>query len=72
MEKEAKKSNQRKYNKVFIEKNQTKIKEKIICDICCGSYTYFNRSKHFKSRKHLLIFEKYNKNNTSGSLLEPV
>ena len=42
-----------------MEKNKDKIKEKIICDICCGTYTYFNKSKHFKSSKHIKIMNKY-------------
>jgi hypothetical protein len=51
--------NQKKYNKTFIEKNKDKIKEKNICDICCGSYTYYNKSKHMKSQKHIRMAEKY-------------
>jgi hypothetical protein len=45
-----------KYNKVyykkFIEKNKDKIHEKITCEVCSGKYTYFNKSRHLKSKKH--------------------
>ena len=41
------------YVRRFIDKNKDKIKEKTICYICLGSYTYFNKSKHCKSKKHL-------------------
>jgi hypothetical protein len=58
-DKKNNKYDQNKYNKNFMEKNKDKIKEKIICDICCGTYTYFNKSKHFKSSKHIKIMNKY-------------
>ena len=51
----------KKYIQTFLNKNATKVKEKITCDICCGSYTYFNKSKHIRSKKHLLLVEKYHK-----------
>jgi hypothetical protein len=47
------------YYKKFIEKHADKVKEKIICPVCCGSYTYFNKSKHFKSLRHIKLLEKY-------------
>jgi len=49
------KPNSTKYVKIFIEKNKDKIKEKIQCPICYSSYTYFNKSKHYKTKRHLLI-----------------
>lgn len=48
------------YNKKFMEKNKEKIMEKQKCEICCGSYTYFNKSKHLKSKKHLDLLNKLN------------
>jgi hypothetical protein len=54
-------------NKKYYELNQDKIKllmaenyqkqkelhrEKIVCDICNGSYTYTNKSHHLNSKKH--------------------
>lgn len=38
----------------FKKKNADKIKAKCICEICGGKYTYFNKSRHAKSKKHLL------------------
>jgi hypothetical protein len=58
--KEKKKYDQSKYNKNFMEKNRDKINEKKICDICCGSYSYYNKSKHMKSLKHLNLLNKLN------------
>lgn len=31
--------------------------EKLICIICGGKYTRTNKSKHIKSKKHLLMLE---------------
>ena len=47
------------YHKKFMEKNADKVKEKIICPVCCGSYTYFNKSKHIKSDRHIKLLAKY-------------
>ncbi len=59
--------NIKEYSKEYYENNKNKIKEyydknkdKIntvkkthyICDICNGNYTYANRAKHYKSKKH--------------------
>jgi len=51
----------KKYIQTFLNKNSTKVKEKVTCDICCGSYTYFNKSKHIRSKKHISLVEKYHK-----------
>lgn len=52
----------KKYNKnnkvhrqKFLEKNKEKIKEKVQCPICYSTYTYFNKSKHFKTKRHLTL-----------------
>ena len=50
--------NSKKYNVAFSLKNSAKIKEKVVCSTCCGSYTYFNKSKHIRSKKHIDISEK--------------
>lgn len=55
-----KKYNQSRYNKTFMEKNKDRIKLKVVCDICCGTYTYYNKSKHMKSIKHLNLLNKQN------------
>jgi hypothetical protein len=39
-------------------KNKEIHKEKIICDICNGCYTYTNKSHHLKSQKHKNASEK--------------
>lgn len=51
--------NTKAYYKKFVEKNADKLKEKITCPVCCGSYTYFNKSKHIKSTRHIKLLEKY-------------
>lgn len=40
------------YHESFIEKNKDKVNQKCICEICGGSYTYFNKSRHNKTQKH--------------------
>ena len=55
-----KKYNQINYNKKFNGKNKEKIKKKHTCDICFGSYTYYNKSKHLKSKRHILFCNKNN------------
>jgi hypothetical protein len=44
---------QKKYNKNFCVRHCEKIHKKTDCDVCGGSYTYFNKSKHHKSQRHL-------------------
>ena len=58
--KKVKKYDTKVYNATFYIKNKDKISEKITCSVCCGNYTYFNKSKHFKSDKHTKIANKYN------------
>jgi len=55
---EQPKYNQREYNRRFIEKNAERIHTKTVCDVCCGSYTYFNKSKHLKSARHIRLVER--------------
>jgi hypothetical protein len=38
--------------KKFIQNNQEKINEKIVCADCGHSYSYFNHYNHNKSKKH--------------------
>lgn len=40
------------YTNKFLEKNKDKLKEKHICKICKGSYTYFNITKHKNTKRH--------------------
>jgi hypothetical protein len=58
IQKIKKKYDYKKYNKTFSETNSEKIKKKCICQVCMGSYTYFNKSKHNKSKRHLLFLNK--------------
>lgn len=43
---------QKRYNKAFAEKHTDRIHTKTVCDVCCGTYTYYNKSKHLKTRRH--------------------
>jgi hypothetical protein len=44
------------YNSQFYEKNKDKINSPIQCK--CGlTYTYFNKSRHNKSKIHILVME---------------
>ncbi len=48
----------RKQNMInFINKNSEKLKVKTCCPICAGSYTYFNKSMHVKTKRHLKMLE---------------
>lgn len=35
--------------------NREKLKQKHICKICQGIYSYFNRTHHIKTKRHQLI-----------------
>ena len=39
-------------NSEYYKKNLAKIKTKSKCDICSGSYTTYNKSKHAITKKH--------------------
>jgi hypothetical protein len=43
----------REYYDKFREKNLDKIQEKQQCSTCGGSYTYYNKSRHIRSAKHI-------------------
>jgi len=49
---DVKKYDNKKYYDNFKNKNGQRLKEKFICDICGGSYTYFNKSHHSKTKRH--------------------
>ena len=44
----------REYYLNFKKSHADQIKEKVICTKCSGSYDYYNKSKHEKTRKHLM------------------
>lgn len=52
---ETKKLKNKGYLKKFIAKNKDKINEKIECPICYSTYSYFNKSKHCKTKRHLKL-----------------
>lgn len=58
---EPKKCEKKNYVKQFKEKNKEKIKEKVQCSVCYSTYTYFNKCKHFKTKRHLIMQEMQNK-----------
>jgi len=39
------------YYKNFKNKHMEDINKKIVCEICGGSYSYFNKSGHLKTKK---------------------
>ena len=51
------KQNNHDFYENFKIKHADKIKEKIICPICNGTYTYFNKSTHNKTKHHKNILE---------------
>jgi hypothetical protein len=55
---EVKLNKSKEYYARFSEKNHDKIHTKIICDLCGHPYTYFNKSRHYKSRTHNFIVNK--------------
>lgn len=51
--KEHKLYDQTLYNNTFRKKHNQMLKEKKICTVCKRAYTYYNKSKHMKQKKHL-------------------
>ena len=45
------------YYRNFMEKNKEKLHTSITCDICYGCYTYYNKSTHLKSKRHMKALE---------------
>ena len=50
---EKKKYDNKKYYQNFKEKHKDELKETIKCEICGGSYKYFNKPIHNKTKKHI-------------------
>ncbi len=46
------KYDQKKYNKNFMEKHKERLKQKTVCELCKGEYSYYNKSKHNKTKRH--------------------
>jgi hypothetical protein len=53
----TKKYDTKKYYETFREKNKNSVCCSIVCEICGGKYSYFNKSHHQKSKKHLKALE---------------
>jgi predicted Fe-S protein YdhL (DUF1289 family) len=51
---EKKKYNSKMYNDKFREKHAEKIATKTVCTGCGRTFTYYTKSKHMKTKKHLL------------------
>ena len=49
---EANKEKVKEHKKKYVEANKEKINEKFTCE-CGGKYIYYNKSRHFKTKKHL-------------------
>jgi hypothetical protein len=49
---------QKRYNKSFAEKHPDRIHAKNVCEVCCGTFTYYNKSKHLKTRRHIAMVAK--------------
>lgn len=67
-----KKYNSKQYYQNFKEKHKDTLKETIKCDLCGGSYKYFNKPIHLKTKKHLEYVngeKQPNKNNVSMDIL---
>jgi hypothetical protein len=47
----------KKYNINFKKKHEEEIKKRVICPLCFGSYTYFNKSGHSKTIRHMRAIE---------------
>ena len=60
MESDKKVYNKKIYYETFKNKHIDIIHKKIICETCGGKYTYFNKSRHLKLKKHIDAVEKNN------------
>ena len=46
--------------KQYVEEHKEKHRERFVCDICGGRYTYSHKSEHVRSKKHLTAVENNN------------
>jgi len=58
-----KKYDQKIYHNNFKKKNKDKIKEKHVCEVCFGSYTYFNKYNHQMTQRHVNMLNRLNNQN---------
>ena len=59
--------NPKEYYQTFKKKFPEIITKKYECEICGGSYTYFTKSSHLKTKKHLNVVKIYTK-----SIIPPI
>ncbi len=59
------------YSDTFYEKNKDRLKNKIICDVCSGSYCILNRTHHINTNKHKTKLNKIDEelNNNKSELI---
>ena len=67
--KEPKKYDNKTYYEHFKAKNADKINDKIECPDCLCLYTYFSKSRHMKSKKHLYLKDKLLKEKTQNNII---
>jgi allophanate hydrolase subunit 1 len=65
---EIKKLKNKEYLKKFVEKNKESIKDKIECPICYSTYSYFNKSKHCKTKRHIKLLSVKSNNKITLSI----
>lgn len=65
---EIKKLKNKEYLKKFVEKNKGSIKDKIECPICYSTYSYFNKSKHCKTKRHIKLLSVKSNNKIALSI----
>ncbi len=65
---EIKKLKNKEYLKKFVEKNKESIKDKIECPICYSTYSYFNKSKHCKTKRHIKLLSVKSNNKIALSI----
>jgi hypothetical protein len=65
---EIKKLKNKEYLKKFVEKNKNSIKDKIECPICYSTYSYFNKSKHCKTKRHIKLLSVKSNNKITLSI----
>jgi transposase-like protein len=51
--------NPKEYYQTFKKKFPEIITKKYECEVCGGSYTYFTKSSHLKTKKHLNVLKLY-------------
>ena len=53
LEQNARRERSKKYNDKFRSKHAEMLKEKKTCEVCKRQYTYYTKSKHAKTKRHI-------------------